>query len=473
MPNRLSFAAVLGLAVANPVTAQSVPVAATDAGKVAGSTDEGVVSWKGIPFAAPPVGALRWRAPQPVAHWPGVKAATAYGHDCMQEPFPSDAAPLGTPPAEDCLYANVWKPAAATAKLPVLVWIYGGGFLNGGASPPTYSGANLAAKGVLVISFNYRVGRFGFFAHPALTKANADGGLFGNYGFLDQIAALKWVRRNVAAFGGDPTNVTVMGESAGGFSVHNLITSPMSQGLFERAIIMSGGGGSSLGAGDLAAAEKVGVAFAAGKGIKADDPAALVKLRALSAADVTSGLNMVALFTIKPEDRNFISPFVDGKIAVDGLQAYASGKFAKVPVMVGATSDDVGGKLGFAAQARQSAIAISGKGAPVYEYRFSYVAESIARPGAQHATDIPFFMDTQAIKYGATTTGRDNRMGDTVSTYIVNFTKSGDPNGAGLPQWPRYVASTDQIMDFAASGEAMPQVDPWAADMAKAPLPGQ
>lgn len=216
----------LALLSSAPALAQQRPIVATDAGPVRGTTEKGVEAFKGIPFAAPPVGPLRWRAPQPSARWTGVRDASAYGHDCMQKPFPSDAAPLGTTPSEDCLVANVWRPAGAR-KLPVLVWIYGGGFVNGGSSPPTYSGEAMAAKGMVFVSFNYRLGRFGTFAHPALTTANADDGLLANYGYMDQLAALRWVHRNIAAFGGDPAKVTIVGESAGGFSVHALLTSPM------------------------------------------------------------------------------------------------------------------------------------------------------------------------------------------------------------------------------------------------------
>jgi para-nitrobenzyl esterase len=258
----------LGL-MALPVSAAAdTPLTVSvETGQLQGATADGVASWKGIPFAAPPVGPLRWRAPQPAASWTGVRDATAYGHDCMQTPFPSDAAPLGTPPAEDCLYANVWRPAKVGSKLPVIVWIYGGGFVNGGASPPTYSGANLAREGVVFVSFNYRVGRFGTFAHPALTAAHEDGALLGNYGFMDQVAALKWVKRNVAKFGGDPANVTLIGESAGGMSVNTMLTSPMAKGLFNRAVVMSGGNGQSLVPATLATVEKIGVDFARAKGV--------------------------------------------------------------------------------------------------------------------------------------------------------------------------------------------------------------
>ena len=464
----VTLVAVMSLMATATATSK---VVAIDSGKLRGSEVEGVSSWKGIPFAAPPVGAYRWRAPQPPAAWQGVRDATQYSHDCMQVPFPSDAAPLGTTPAEDCLYANVWRPTRAAKKLPVIFWIYGGGFVNGGASPPTYAGTNLAKQGVLVFSANYRVGRFGTFAHPQLTKENADHGRLGNYGYMDQIAALNWVHNNIAAFGGDPDNVTIIGESAGGMSVLTLITSPLAHGLLHRAVVMSGGNGIAMGGADLAAIEKVSVEFAASKGIAADDPEALTKLRALSAEKITSGLNMTALFAQGP--RTFASPFVDGNIAVDAGDAFRTGRFAKVPVMIGATSADFGGRTGFmVGGARSVSAAIADHGVPVYAYRFSYVAESLAEPGAQHATDIPFFFDTQAIKYAEKTTARDNAMGKTISAYLVNFARTGNPNGTGLPEWPRYSRAGDQLVDFTDSGKAVAQKDPWGAEIDAAPPAG-
>jgi para-nitrobenzyl esterase len=460
---RLATVIVMAVMATSTAIAAS-KVISVDGGKLRGSESAGISSWKGIPFAAPPLGANRWRAPQPVSAWNGVRDATEYGHDCMQVPFPSDAAPLGTAPAEDCLYANIWRPSGGARKLPVIFWIYGGGFVNGGASPPTYSGANLAKQGLLVFSANYRVGRFGTFAHPQLTKINADDGKLGNYGYLDQIAALDWVHDNIAAFGGDPDNVTLIGESAGGFSVHTLVTSPLARGLFHKAVVMSGGNGGAMGGPDLVAIEKLGVEFAVTKGIAADDPDALAKLRALSADEVTSGLNMMALFT--PGPRTFASPFVDGKIAINAGEAYRNGNFAKVPMMIGATSADIGGKTGYmTAGARSVSSDLADQGVPVYAYRFSYVAESLAQPGAQHATDIPFFFDTQAIKYAEQTTARDNAMGKTISAYLVNFAKTGNPNRADLPEWPRYSRAKDEILDFTAGGKAVAQKDPWGAEI--------
>ncbi len=456
------------LAIAAPL-AHAGPVVTTDSGKVEGKADAGIASWKGIPFAAPPVGSLRWRAPQAVQPWTGVRQASSYAADCMQLPFPSDAAPLGTKPDEDCLYLNVWKPAQAKGKLPVLVWIYGGGFVNGGSSPPTYSGAELAKQGVVVVSFNYRIGRFGFFAHPQLTQEAGRDAMLGNYGFMDQIAALQWIKRNAAAFGGDASNVTISGESAGGMSVNFLLTSPQSRGLFAKAVVMSGGDGGTAPT-PLASAEKVGVNFAAGKGIAADDPKALDKLRALPAEQVVDGMNL-ANFRMQGMP-TYHGPFADGKLAIDSGAAFAAGRMHKVPVMIGATSADIGGKTGFmVAGARSLAATLADHGLPVYAYRFSYVAESVAKPGqgAAHATDIPFFFDTVAVKYGEQATARDVAAGKAMSTYMVNFAKRGDPNGAGLPAWPRYARTEDRIMDFAAEGKPVAQKDPWGAEIDAAP----
>ncbi|MET0401997.1 MAG: carboxylesterase family protein [Cystobacter sp.] len=391
-------------------------------GTLQGAEEEGIVSFKGVPFAAPPVGELRWRPPQPVQEWSGVREATAFGHDCMQIPFPSDAAPLGTPPAEDCLTLNLWRPASAPAdgKLPVMVWIYGGGFVNGGSSPAVYDGSRFARRGVVLVSFNYRLGRLGFFAHPALT-AEAAGGPTGNFGYMDQLAALEWVRDHIARFGGDPHNVTVFGESAGGGSVHTLLTSPKARGLFHKAIIMSGGGrGALMGNRELSrptpdgrpSAESIGEAFARSVGVSQTGPEALSALRALSVERLVD-FNLMSLGT-----PTYAGPMVDGQLVPETPDAaYRAGRWNQVPVMVGATSADIGASAApdkeqlFAAfpdpqaaraaydpsgttdlgtlnglvgmdrrmiePARFTARAVAGRGQPAYHYRFSYVADSM------------------------------------------------------------------------------------------------
>lgn len=442
--------------------AQSVQVK-IDSGVIRGDEADGVQSWKGIPFAQPPLGNLRWRAPQPVVPWSGVRQTTKYSSDCMQVPFPSDAAPLGTQPAEDCLYTNVWRPAGAQTKLPVMVWIYGGGFVNGGASPPTYAGANLARQGIVFVSFNYRIGRFGTFALPQLTAANADKGRLGNYGAMDQIAALEWVKKNIAAFGGDPNNVTIVGESAGGMSVHNLVTSPLARGLFQRAVVMSGGEGRSDGAKTLAQVEQIGENFARRYKIDPQAPGALAQLRALTDVQVTDGLNMMQRGQ-GPE--TVTGPFPDGTVLVDLGKAYAAGHYAHVPMMIGATSADMGGKGGFMiAGGREASSVIADQGVPVWQYRFSYVADSISQPGAQHAAEIPYFFDNTSIKYGSATTPKDIAAGKLVSSYLLNFVKTGNPNGPGLAYWPQHTRSGDEIIDFTQAARASAQRDPWGAEI--------
>lgn len=401
---------------------ESSTTVVVESGTLQGLRRDTVDSFKGIPYAAPPLGSLRWEPPQPVTSWQGVRDAASYGNDCMQEPMPRDAAPLRTKPSEDCLYLNVWRTAGGGSRLPVMVWIHGGGFTNGGTSPVTYDGAQFARDGVILVSMNYRLGRFGFFGFPALTASHPDG-LLGNYGYLDQIAALKWVKRNIAAFGGDPNNVTVFGESAGGGSVHMLLISPLAAGLFNKAIIESGGGRTRV-AGPvrqlsqdlpgLPSADTLGVSFAKSHGIKGSDADALAKLRALPADDVVDGLAMNA--TSGESSSLFSGPVQDGKI-VAGLpdDVYRSGQFAHVPLMIGANSFDLGfnpaksinealapfgadrdraravydpsgsGNLYVVAwsvmmdrlmvePARFTAQQFSSQGVPVYEYRFSYVS---------------------------------------------------------------------------------------------------
>ena len=232
---------MLCVLAAAAVGVHSQDVVSVETGKLQGASEGGITVFRGIPYAAPPVGDLRWEPPQPAASWSGVRPATDFGHDCMQMPTRSAAAPRRTVASEDCLYVNVWVPDSRSGKLPVMVWIHGGGFVQGGTSPDIYDGAAFARHGIVFVSINYRLGRFGFFAFPELTRESKTGQV-GNYGYYDQLAALKWVQRNIAAFGGDPHQVTIAGESAGGGSVHALMTSPLTTGLFRGSIVQSGGG---------------------------------------------------------------------------------------------------------------------------------------------------------------------------------------------------------------------------------------
>jgi para-nitrobenzyl esterase len=477
-----------------------------DSGRLKGAVNGSVASWKGIPYAAPPVDANRWRPPQPVSPWKDIRPATEFGPDCMQKPFPGDAAPLGVQPAEDCLYVNVWRPAASAAKLPVMVWFYGGGFVNGGSSPSVYDGSKFAEKGIVLVSFNYRLGRFGFFAHPALTEAEAAGPL-GNYAFMDQIAALHWVQKNVAAFGGDPRNVTIFGESAGGHSVLTLLTSPAAKGLFHKAIVESGGGRSLLGPTrhlrqslpDSPSAEEAGLAFAKKMGVGGTGAAALAALRALPPDKVVDDLNMMTMQT-----PTYAGPMIDGKIVTETVEdALLAGRQAKVPVLIGANSSEfgfsfartmdelmaqfgpdrakaeaiydpgdtkdvravgslIGSDKSFVEPARFTAKQVRAAGQRAYVYRFSYVAESMRKEwkGAPHATEIPFVFNTVAARYTDKLAAADRATAEAANSYWTAFAKTGDPNSKGLPVWPVYNASDDRLMNFTEQGPVA-QADPW------------
>lgn len=501
MLTRCAMKTILAALALIPTTAAAqAPLADTDAGRVRGAAAAGVDTFRGIPFAAAPVGANRWRAPQPAARWRGVRDATRFGADCMQKPFESDAAPLGTAPAEDCLFVNVWRPAGTKpgAKLPIVAWIYGGGFVNGGASPAVYDGSAFARAGIVFVSFNYRLGRFGFFAHPALAAE----GQVANWGLLDQQAALRWVQRNAARFGGDPAAVTLVGESAGGRSVLALLGAPAAKGLFARAVVMSGGGRTLL---DTApdAASRAATAFAEKQGIAGTDAAALARLRALPPERVIDGLNLA---TLGEASATFAGAASDG-VTVTGTveEVLRAGRQARVPVMVGATSADIGllpadtkealfARFGAHAAAARAAYDPNGTaalpllsaatgsdrqmveparfvaqrvaagGAPAYVYRFSYVAQSMRSEwkGAPHATDIPYFFDTVAAKYGPALTPQDAAMARAINAYVIGFAKTGVPQGAGLPAWPAF-SGKGPLMDLAAPGTPIVGPDPWQA----------
>lgn len=494
---------------AKMASAAGVPVVTIDTGEIAGTRAGNVDSYKGIPFAKPPVGDLRWRPPQVVTPWKGIRSATALEHDCMQLPAPSEAAPAGTTtPSEDCLYLNVWTPADSRgARLPVMVWIYGGGFLNGGASPAVYDGTAFAKRGVVMVTFNYRLGRFGFFAHPAITAEQPNGPL-GNYGYMDQIAALKWVQRNIAAFGGDRARVTIFGESAGGSSVLTLMTSPMARGLFAQAIVESGGGRDGRFArpvlqrdeqqGDPPSGETVGLAFAKSKGITGTDAKALAALRALPADAVVDDLNIITRRTPHSTASTYPGPMRDGRIVVESAEtAYEAGRQARVPLVIGANNNDLayprgntvaellsvfGAQAGRAKQlydpdhsnsvhdvgirvasdrsevepARHVARTLTRQGEPVYLYRFSYVANCMRNewPGATHASEVPYVFDTVRARYGANLTPADAGMASDINARWIAFAKTGRPDVAGSPAWKPFNLQNELIFNFTEHGLA-------------------
>jgi len=468
-----------------------------DAGAIEGLPADagGVRPYLGIPYAAPPVGDLRWQEPRPAGPWQGVRRATAFGSRCMQGRIFGDMV-FRDEPSEDCLFLNVWTPAASSdARLPVMVWIHGGGFQAGSGSEPRQDGARLARKGVVVVSMNYRLGVFGFLAHPELTKASAHGAS-GNYGLMDQIAALRWVKANIAAFGGDPGNVTIFGESAGSFAVSGLMASPPAAGLFHRAIGESGAffnvGAGALATKNLAESERAGQAF--GESLAA---ASIAALRAKPAQELLDA-------ALKRNGFRF-APTIDGHVVPSHVpDTYAAGKQHRVPLLAGWNADEI--RMGvvlskptaqsFATIVRQqfgdraddvlrvypatsdpeaveSAASLASDqfighatwkwvethaktaGAPVYRFSFDrkipvpagMVVKGIpvtsADVGARHAGEIEYVFGTLDSSPNVPWEAVDRRLSDQMMTYWTNFARTGDPNGPGVPTWPRYDGATD------------------------------
>lgn len=475
----------------------------TDAGRVEGtvSADAKVHVFKGIPFAAPPMGALRWKAPEPVAPWEGIRKATEFGPRCMQARVYSDMVFRDSGPSEDCLYLNVWTPSVSSrARLPVMVWIYGGGFEAGSASEPRQDGEDLAKKGVVVVSFNYRLGVFGFFCHPELTKESSHNAS-GNYGLLDQVAALQWVQRNVLDFGGDPENVTIFGESAGSFSVSALMASPLATGLFQRAIGESGAFfGDTLRQQPLALAEAADRKFAESEGWHSLDA-----LRAQPADVLLAAAGKPGTTTFKP--------CVDGYFLPDYVRSiFESGRQSQVPLLAGWNADEGDFKSFFAGaeptaanfvarahtrfgdradeflrlypaatdeQARRSAQDLDGDRfiafstwkwidlqattghSRVFRYEFDDAPpaakdDAQSSRGAYHSAEIEFVFQALASKK-LPWRPEDEQTSDLMSSYWTNFAKTGDPNGPGLPHWPEY-SSRDhyEVMHLSASPHPAP-----------------
>jgi para-nitrobenzyl esterase len=461
----------------------SLTLVRTHSGLVQGklSADSQVRIFEGVPFAAPPVGPLRWKPPQPAPKWSGVRKATEFGARCMQGHIFGDMVFRDNGPSEDCLYLNVWTPAKfADAYLPVMVWIYGGGAVAGSGSEPRQDGENLARKGVVVVSFNYRLGVFGFFADPDLTKESPHHAS-GDYGFLDQVAALQWVQKNIAAFGGDPQNVTIFGESAGSFSVSALMASPLAQGLFQKAMGESGAFFSNtLPTKTLAQAEDIGAKFADTLGAHS-----LAALRAIPADQFLDASLKQGPFHF-PQD-------IDGYFLPEEVSAiFAQGKQAHVPLLAGWNKDEgnyhaILGKLEPTvqnyvaridvlfgdkaaemlklypattdAEAIRSAQDLAGDEftafstwkwlemqlatgeSPVYRYEFDDAPPLPPSPdnpiGAYHSAEIEFVFETLPSKH-IPWRPEDEKLSDLVSTYWTNFAKTGDPNGPGLPHWAVY-----------------------------------
>jgi para-nitrobenzyl esterase len=474
---------MLGLTAASYADSLTVK---TVQGKVHGKTinDGKVKAFLGLPYAAPPVGDLRWKAPEPPARWKGTRDATKYGAHCIQGHVFDDMVFQDSGPSEDCLFLNVYAPASATKKsnLPVMFWIHGGGYSGGASSEPRHNGDFLPTKGVVLVTINYRLGVFGFLATADL--ANEAGGTAGNYGLLDMVAALHWVQDNIKQFGGNSQNVTIFGESAGSFAVSTLMASPIAQGLFEKAIGESGGAfGDGLAAEPLAKREKQDGAWVDSLGVKS-----LADLRAMPADKILEAAQA---------RKGGFPPDIDGRLLTEPVyETYAQGKQAHVPLLAGWNRDE--GSFAAArgmtverwketaeklfgdraeeflklypgntdAEALRSAIDYAGDSfiafgtwkwieaqqktgeAPVYRYHFELPAPpSKYHPGwfTFHSDDIEYVFGTLATRPDAVWRPEDWKMSDEMMSYWTNFAKTGDPNGPGLPEWPKYGSDHELI----------------------------
>jgi len=488
-----------------------------DSGPISGTLDGGVWTYLGIPYAEPPVGELRWKEPQPVASWEDVLACDDFGPACPQPAWPyevlSEEMDVGAT-SEDCLYLNVWTPAESPDEsLPVMVWIHGGAFVTGAGSLPVYNGRNLAEQGVVVVNFNYRLGPFGFLALPELSQESPNG-VSGNYGMLDQIAALKWVQENIDVFGGDPDNVTIFGESAGGASVCDLMASPLAGGLFAGAIVESGGfmdfGMPSDEGGTLKDAEVIGNKIARDLGTStADDvlaamrevtPEALLE----AASEQTNALGMMNM-----------GPVVDGWFLTDAPSAvFAAGEQQDVPLLIGTNANEgayftpdsltqqqyevvlnfIYGEyadevyalfpadtpeqvkpafsalltqMGFAAGSKYAAACMANVGAPVYLYKFTMTnSDPELQPlGAFHGIEIAFVFGNTDQSRQVTPTAEDIALSQAMMAYWTNFAATGDPNGEGVPEWPAFTIETDQYQELEATISTQAGYYPQAYDL--------
>ena len=483
----------IALACGSSDLAAQLSVVQTENGAVAGYNKDNISIFKGIPFAAPPLGDLRWKAPQPVKNWTGVLKCDRFSASPMQRkpvPFMMWTEEFITPPdnlSEDCLYLNIWTPAkSAKEKLPVFVWIYGGGFSSGSAACAVYDGEEFSKKGVVFVSFNYRVGVLGFLAHPGLSS-ETENKVSGNYGLLDQVAALKWIRNNIEAFGGDPQKVTIAGQSAGSMSVCALVASPLAKGLFRGAIAQSGGILNSSFMRKLPEAEKSGTAFM--EKMKATD---ISELRRKSADELISAGDNFGLVSdgyVIPDDvasafKNgqfndvaMMAGWVTGDGSLMGTRTMTPEKYKQdavekwgekaeeyLKLFPGNTGDEVtaslkeSGLMQFAALPAYLWAGFSKNKAFIYQ--FSHVP--VMKPdfpdyGAFHTSEVPFALHTLHL-WKRPWREVDFAVEKTMNEFWVNFVKTGDPNGKGLPEWSAYNKSSGDIMDIGDLSRLSPRL---------------
>ena len=474
------FTAAAAVVALTAFAANAADTAKVAQGQLRGATAGAVTSFKNIPFAAPPVGDLRWRPPQPAAAWTGVRDATALGPMCMQM---RQVTP-DVKQSEDCLQLNVWTPAGFKpgARIPVMVFIHGGSFTGGSGTNALYDGTHFAERGVVLVTVNYRLGRLGFFAHPALT-AEQRGAPLANYGMMDNLAALQWVQANIAAFGGDPANVTAFGESAGGILINDLMASPRARGLFAKAISESGFG--RIPGQPMAEAETIGVTYATHLGVTGTGPEAMRALRALTAEQLSIAAGAV-------------TPILDGKVLPEGpAAAFAAGRELKVPYIAGgnsweaslfatatpldragafhdklvaaygAPSDlklvnwDVGTDSAVIEPDRLLARLHVRNGQKAWVYYDSYI------PASQRATlhglahggelmyvfgNLPDHDRVQGARTIPAATAEDRTASAAMTDDWAAFAKTTNPSAPGSPAWPAYTPATDTVLEFGADG---------------------
>jgi para-nitrobenzyl esterase len=491
------------LADAQPLRDASVARVRVEQGVLEGSHQKGFDAFLGVPFAAPPIGDNRWRAPLPAPSWQGARSATTFGASCWQRVDKKGFGPwtheyvVQDAVSEDCLFLNVWRPSTPHArKLPVMVWIHGGGFNSGSGSVPIYNGKHLAERGVIVVTINYRLGALGFLAHPDITR-EANGAPPGNFGLQDQIAALRWIQHNIAQFGGDPKRVTIAGQSAGSMAVHALVASPLAKGLFSGAIAESG---IPLPQNTLEAAEKAGVSFAQKVGATT-----LADLRALPPEKLAGAGG---------------GPIVDGKLLTDSIAAMtAHGQFNDVPMIVGQNTDEnislKPAPTGLSVEDYETALSKQyGDMAPAFEaaypakddharaeaarqihyekglasiwqwaqsrapyakapsYAYLYTHPETGPESKQwrvfHSSEIPYVFGTfdESPERGFTAT--DRQVSKTISTDWLNFIRNGNPNGPGVSPWPTLNPAAPQMAQINAVAKKRPLVEPARLDLFKA-----
>jgi para-nitrobenzyl esterase len=435
------------------------PRVTIESGALEGTIDSAsrVLMFRGIPYAAPPLGRLRWRPPERVAHWTDTRQAAALSHNCMQVQVWDDIDPFRAGVSEDCLYLNVWTTQlGSSAKRPVMVWIHGGGLIAGFGGEERHNGARLAQKGAVVVTLNYRLGPLGFFAHPALAAESAHGAS-GNYGLLDQVAALQWVQRNISQFGGDPQRVTIFGESAGGVSVGTLIASPRTKGLFQRGILESGTGIGRAAKRD--SAEASGMRLAALLGVRGTGAEAIAQLRAMSADTLLAAVRMSRA---APADGGRPTPFQTA-VVIDGWlvptqvdSALSRGAGQRVAVIVGTNGNEgPDGDAWAGAPSRAFGRLVTARGNRAYLYQYTRVGDDSVskRMGAYHSSEITFvFGRPRPLQAVAGHTPYDSTLAEAMSDYWVAFAASGDPNGAPsagrLPRWPVYSVARDSYLEL-------------------------